>query len=68
MMVEVKGRKGLIAHIRKELKDWPSLDGFPDDAVVIMPAYRSRRHKGWKNVFIVKLIGYGVMGFCDGDQ
>jgi len=65
LTVEVGGRAGLIAHLRKDLSSWPTMDDFPGGAVHIDPYGGDDDRIGWKNVFIVTLDGYGVLGFCE---
>lgn len=65
-MVEVDGRAGLIAHLRHELRNWPTMDGFTDDQVGVTPNGGDDDRIGWKDVHIVTIDGYGVMGFCEG--
>ena len=41
------------------------MDNFPDKAVHINFYCDLEVPTGWKNVFIVTLNGYGVIGFCE---
>lgn len=67
LVVEITGgRYGLITHLRKELSPWPTLDHFHFDAVHVTPYYGDDDRIGWKDVHIVTLDGYGVLGFCEG--
>jgi hypothetical protein len=63
-MIEVNGRDGLIAHIRKELAPF-EMDDFDDRALHIQLYYGDDDRIGWKNVSIVTLDGYGVIGFVE---
>lgn len=63
---DVDGRAGLIEHLRKELSPWPTLDGFADNAIHVDPYCAGDDRIGWKDVWIITLDGYGVLGFCDG--
>ncbi len=65
-MVDVDGRAGLIAQLRKELAEWPSMRGFADGDVRVSPYYGDDDRCGWKDVHIVTIDGCGVMGFCEG--
>lgn len=62
--VDVEGRAGLIAHLRKELDGW-QVD-IDDDKVRVQPYVMHDAFAGWKDVHIVTLDGYGVLGFCEG--
>jgi hypothetical protein len=64
-VVEVEGRAGLIAQLRKELAPWATMDEFPDKAVHIDLYFGDDDRIGWKNVGIVTLDGYGVIGFVE---
>lgn len=62
---EVEGRDGVIALIRRELAPY-SMDKFPKKAVHIDPYIPGIEERtGWKNVSIVTLDGYGVIGFVE---
>jgi hypothetical protein len=62
---EVDGRDGLIRQLRREFRNWPTIE-FPDDAVRIEPYHCDDDRIGWKDVHIVTIDGYGVAGFCEG--
>jgi hypothetical protein len=65
LTVEVDGRAGLINHLRGELGPWTGTALMPD--TVRITAYGGDDDRiGWKNVHIVTIDGYGVMGFCEG--
>jgi hypothetical protein len=61
---EVNGRAGLVALIRRELAPY-AWNHFPDEAVHIDLYYGDDDRIGWKNVSIVTLDGYGVIGFVE---
>lgn len=65
-MVEVDGRVGLIRHLRKELSPYPEWDHFSDAAVREQPYYGDDPATGWRDVHIVTIDGYGVVGFIEG--
>lgn len=58
--------EALVAYIREELKCWPTMDGFPATAIHVSSYYGDDDRIGWKDVHIVTLDGYGVLGFCEG--
>lgn len=63
--VDVNGREGLLAHIRKEFSDfWPVPD-FADEKLHIKPYSGDDDRIGWKDVHIVTIDDYGVVGFCE---
>ena len=63
LTVEVDGRAGLIAQLHKELAPYPV---WPDEKSVHIDLYGGDDDRiGWKNVSIVTMDGYGVMGFCE---
>jgi hypothetical protein len=65
LTVEVDGRAGLVAYIRTALK--PSyMESFPDQAVNLQSYFGDDERIGWRDVHIVILNGYGVIGFCEG--
>lgn len=66
LTIEVDGRAGLIAHIREELAPYPEWDGFDGFTVRQQPYCGADDRIGWKNVHIVTIDGYGVVGFCEG--
>lgn len=61
---EFEGRTGLIALLREELDGWQV--AISDDLVHVTPYVMYDAFTGWKNVHIVTIDGYGVMGFCEG--
>jgi hypothetical protein len=61
--IEVEGRSGLLAQLRSELDPWLTFD---DNAVKIEPYGGDDNRIGWKNVHIITLDGFGVLGFCEG--
>lgn len=64
LTVEVDGRAGLIAQLKKEFAPWPV---WPDEKSVHVSSYYGDDERiGWKDVHIVTLDGYGVVGFCEG--
>ncbi len=65
-MVQVDGRDGLIEHLREELRNWPIARYFTADQVRVQPYGGDDDRIGWKDVHIVTIDGYGVMGFCEG--
>ena len=66
LTVEVDGRAGLIAYIRAALQPY-YMDNFPDHAVNLQSYFpRNDDRIGWRDVHIVILSGYGVIGFCEG--
>jgi hypothetical protein len=65
LVVEVDGRAGLIEHLRRDLAEWPTIRGFHEQHLHIDPYGGDDDRIGWKNVSIVTLDGYGVMGFCE---
>ncbi len=67
-VVEVDGRAGLIEYLLDELAPYPGWSGaaFMPDTVRISPYYGDDDRIGWKDVHIVTIDGYGVMGFCEG--
>lgn len=64
-MIEVDGRAGLVAHLKKDFRPWPDLDGRAEQ-IKVEPYYGDDDRIGWKNVHIITLYGYGVIGFCEG--
>jgi len=66
LTVEVNGRDGLLDHIRKELAPWPSAPPHDWKHITIQPYYGDDDRIGWKDVHIITLDGYGVLGFCEG--
>lgn len=65
LTVEVEGWPGLIRQLRSEL--WPyRRDDFTDDKVHVSPYCGDHSRIGWRDVHIVTIDGYGVMGFCEG--
>lgn len=62
-VVEVNGRAGLLAHL-KATGAGPS--PFNPSKIRIEPYYGDDNRIGWKNVHIVDIDGYGVLGFCEG--
>ena len=69
-VVEFDGtRAGLIGVIRDELHEWPTAEillDHPDAHLKVTPYYGDDDRIGWKDVHIVTLDGYGVLGFCEG--
>ena len=65
LVVDVDSRAGLIRQLRSELEPW-ARDDFVDDKVRVTPYYGDDDRIGWKDVHIVTLDGYGVLGFCEG--
>lgn len=63
--VNVKGRVGLIAHLRYNWRDWQNVQ-FSDDQVRVAPYGGDDPRCGWKDVHIVTIDGLGVQGFCEG--
>jgi hypothetical protein len=63
-MVDVDGRAGLIAHLRKELDGW-QVD-VHDDAVRVFPYVRFDHISGWRDVHVVTIDDHGIIGFCEG--
>jgi hypothetical protein len=64
LTVEVEGRAGLIEQLHKEFAGLPV---WPDEKSVHVDPYGGNDDRiGWKNVHIVTLDGYGVVGFCEG--
>jgi hypothetical protein len=49
-----------------ELADWPSVSFFKAEQVKVEPYYGDDRRIGWRNVHIITIDGYGVVGFCEG--
>jgi hypothetical protein len=68
LTVEVDGRAGLIAYIRTALRPSYMDDGFPDHAVNLQSYFGDDDRIGWRDVHIVILGGYGVIGFCEGRE
>lgn len=64
-MVDVDGRAGLILRLREELAPWPSVR-FADDQVRVERYSGDDNRIGWRDVHIVTIDDYGVMGFCEG--
>lgn len=58
------GRAELIAILREEMSGW-QVD-ISDDKITVQPYATHDFVSGWKDVHIVVLDGYGVMGFCEG--
>jgi hypothetical protein len=63
--VNVKGRAGLIAHLRYNWRNWEVVQ-FSDDQVRVEPYGGDDDRCGWKDVHIVTIDGAGVQGFCEG--
>lgn len=61
-MVVVDGRDGLAKH----LSDQPLLPEIAPDDLKIEPYGGDDPRIGWKDVHIVTLPGFGVLGFCEG--
>ena len=59
-------REALVACIREELGPWPTISHFDEQHLHITPYYGDDDRIGWKDVHIVTLDGYGVLGFCEG--
>jgi hypothetical protein len=68
LAVEVDGRAGLIAYIRTALRPSYMNDSFPDHAVNLQSYFGDDDRTGWRDVHIVILGGYGVIGFCEGRE
>jgi hypothetical protein len=64
--VDVDGIEGLTSHLREELWNWPDAVGFRDDQVHVRPYIGFDDRTGWRDVHIVTIDGYGVMGFTQG--
>lgn len=60
-------REALISYIRHELGPWTPVDHFPEAAIHVSPYYGDDDRIGWKDVHIITLDGYGVIGFCEGN-
>ncbi len=57
-------RAGLLAAIRKE---YAALGpDFADGQLRVAPYFGDDDRIGWKDVHIVSIDGYGVVGFCEG--
>lgn len=63
-VVNVDGRAGLAAHIREKFSDLGPI--FEDHQLTIDPYSGDDDRICWKDVHIVTIIGYGVVGFCEG--
>lgn len=63
-MIEVDGRDGLLGAIRRAFEDYGP--EFADDQLHVMPYCGDDQRIGWKNVHIVTIDDYGVVGFCEG--
>lgn len=61
--VEVADGAELLAHIRKLFADFGP--DFKDDQLRAAAFYGDDDRIGWKNVHIVTIDGYGVVGFTD---
>lgn len=64
-VIEIDGRARLIDHLRKDFAPWPDLDGRAEQ-IKIAPYGGDDDRIGWRNVHIITLDGYGVVGFCEG--
>lgn len=62
--VNVDGRAGLAAHIREKFIDLGPI--FEDHQLTVDPYNGDDDRIGWNDVHIVTIIGYGVVGFCEG--
>lgn len=66
-MLEIEPtRESLIAVIRAELKDWPTIRNFHEQHLHVTPYGGDDNRIGWKDIHIITLDGYGVLGFCEG--
>lgn len=63
-VVELGGRADMVKHIHDLLWPW-GLD--VQDGDVVASSYGGDARIGWKEVYIVVVTGYGVVGFTDGD-
>jgi phosphoribosyl 1,2-cyclic phosphodiesterase len=60
-------REALIRHVRSELQEFPTIRNFHEQHLRIKPYGCDDDRIGWKDVHVVTLDGYGVMGFCEGN-
>lgn len=65
-VADVDGFEGLVQHLRKELWDWPTMADFKDTDVHVRRYIGFDDRTGWRDVHIVTIDGYGVMGFTEG--
>lgn len=59
-------REALVAHVRAEFAAWPTMDNFHFDQLRVSPYYGDDDRIGWRDVHIVTIDGYGVVGFTEG--
>ena len=64
--VDVDGFDGLVNHLREELWHWPTAMEFREDQVHVRPYIGFDDRVGWRDVHVVTIDGYGVMGFTEG--
>ncbi len=66
-MVELPDRAALVALLHADLRRWPTLDHLSAENLTVEPYGSDGDPRvGWKQLFIVHLDGYGVLGFTDG--
>lgn len=63
--IEVDGRAGLLAHL-KAVEAGPRPFDPSKSKIRIEPYGGDDERIGWKNVHIIDVEGYGVLGFCEG--
>lgn len=63
--IDVDGRAGLLAHLMTDFDYWPSML-VSDEKLRISWYCNEDERCGWKDVHIVTLAGYGIVGFCEG--
>ncbi|MFZ2509085.1 MAG: hypothetical protein WAW79_11515 [Steroidobacteraceae bacterium] len=63
-VVELADHAALMDHLRALAKPWPTFPPINEKTVSVVPYCRDERI-GW-DTHIVRLVGYGVLGYTDG--
>ena len=65
-VADVDGMVGLLDLLQISAVPWPTIPPISAETVHVSSYYGDDDRIGWKDIHIVTLDGYGVLGFCEG--